>query len=206
MLTHHSGRVLLQAGDLVPGPPPVHAEHADALRTILDWARQYLTKPHRDLGRSGPVCPFVSASLRNARFHLAVCPGADLDRADVVKTVRAYRNWFGELSIRDTPKAQFTTILILFPELPAGRIAELIDGIQAELKLEFVHDGLMLGQFHPLPPSAPGLWNPDFRPLHSPVPMLVIRHMVASDLPFLTEDPDHAAAYDAIFGARAANA
>jgi hypothetical protein len=32
----------------------------------------------------------------------------------------------------------------------------------------------------------PGLRNPDFRPLRSPVPMLAIRHMVESDLLFMT--------------------
>jgi hypothetical protein len=31
----------------------------DALRTVADWIKTYVIKPHKDLGRAGPVCPFV---------------------------------------------------------------------------------------------------------------------------------------------------
>ena len=47
----------------------------------------------------------------------------------------------------------------------------------------------MIGQFYP-GCAENGLWNPDFRPLDSPLPMLAIRHMVESDLPFLTRETD----------------
>ena len=47
--------------------------------------------------------------------------------------------------------------------------------------------GMMLGEFHSMNDS-PGLRNPEFRPLRSPVPMLAIRLMVESDLPFMTRD------------------
>jgi len=77
----------------------------------------------------------------------------------------------------------------------------LVDRTQELLKTEFVRGGLMVGEFHPGPPSAPGLWNKDFRPLRSPVPLLAIRHMVPSDRPFLTGNADHLAAYLAIYPA-----
>ncbi len=48
----------------------------------------------------------------------------------------------------------------------------------------------MIGQFHPRCDN-PGLWNTDFRPLRSPLPLLAIRRMVVFDLPFLTEDTGH---------------
>ena len=59
--------------------------------------------------------------------------------------------------------------------------------------------GLMLGQFHPLPPAEGGLWNPDFRPLRSPVPLLAIRQMVPSDLPFLTGEVEFLDSYLRVF-------
>ena len=31
----------------------------NALRTVADWTKTFVAKPHRDLGRAGPVCPFV---------------------------------------------------------------------------------------------------------------------------------------------------
>jgi hypothetical protein len=47
--------------------------------------------------------------------------------------------------------------------------------------------GLLVGEFHAAN-ANPGLHNPDFRPLRSPVPMLAIRHLVESDLAFLNRD------------------
>jgi hypothetical protein len=31
----------------------------DALRAVADWIRTFVARPHKDLGRAGPVCPFV---------------------------------------------------------------------------------------------------------------------------------------------------
>jgi hypothetical protein len=47
----------------------------------------------------------------------------------------------------------------------------------------------MLGEFHPTNLS-PGLRNAAFRPLRSSTPLLVIRHMVESDIDFLTRSLD----------------
>ena len=35
----------------------------DALRAVADWIRTFVVRPHKDLGRAGPVCPFVPGSL-----------------------------------------------------------------------------------------------------------------------------------------------
>jgi hypothetical protein len=206
MLTHPTrpDLFLLTAADLdAPGAgrtlPATAAPHTGALRSVLDWARSYLIEPHPELGRTGPVCPFVAVSLRDERFHLAVRPGRPAGRDQVAETVALHRDWFLRLAPPGTPRAQSTTILIVFPDLPTADAPELIDRTQLELKTAFVEEGLMLGQFHDLPPAQPGLWNPEFRPLRSPLPMLVIRHMV---LPFLIEDPRHQAAYQRLFGTR----
>ncbi|GAA1240500.1 hypothetical protein GCM10009665_34210 [Kitasatospora nipponensis] len=210
MLTHptRADLFLLTAADLeAPGAgdelPAAAAAHTEALRSVLDWARAYLTEPHPELGRTGPVCPFVGVSLRDQRFHLAVRPGLPDGRDPVVEAVALHREWFLLLAPPGAARSQSTTILIVFPDLPTSQAPELIDRTQLELKTAFVEEGLMLGQFHDLPPQQPGLWNPHFRPLRSPLPMLVIRHMVPTDLPFLLEDPRHHAAYHRLFGDRA---
>ena len=48
--------------------------------------------------------------------------------------------------------------------------------------------GKMIGFFHP-GNDDPGVWNPDFRPLRSPLPLIVIRHLVMSDAPFVAKRP-----------------
>ena len=34
-----------------------------ALRSVADWIESFVVKPHKDLGRDGPVCPFVPEGL-----------------------------------------------------------------------------------------------------------------------------------------------
>ncbi|WP_329083276.1 MULTISPECIES: DUF6875 domain-containing protein [unclassified Streptosporangium] len=195
---------LIEVADLdAPSPPPEVLAHGDALRAVVDWAETYLCRPHPDLGRNGPVCPYAQGSLSRGRFYLAV-PEAGHRAAetveDVVAAVEPYRAWFTALAPLDGPEAVFTTILLLLPGL-GDRLA-LVDGAQDALKNAFVEEGLMIGEFHDGPPDKPGLWNPLLRPLAGPVPLLAIRHMVATDLPFLWGDPAHRRAYLTRFDGR----
>jgi hypothetical protein len=47
--------------------------------------------------------------------------------------------------------------------------------------------------------EAPGLWNPDFRPLRAPMPVLAVRHLVEQDAPFAARHPLLMAPYLARF-------
>ncbi len=38
----------------------------DALHAVADWIKSYVVKPHKDLGRAGPVCPFVPGASGRA--------------------------------------------------------------------------------------------------------------------------------------------
>ena len=33
-----------------------------ALQAVADWIKTFVATPHKDLGRAGPVCPFVPGS------------------------------------------------------------------------------------------------------------------------------------------------
>ncbi|HVK21689.1 MAG TPA: hypothetical protein VM677_10060 [Actinokineospora sp.] len=189
-------RVLLEVDDVEQDLLPADlAPYRAHLGTILDWARQYLTRPHESLGRKGSVCPFVQASIDRRKFFLTVYPGRPQDPAQVAAALLPFRDWFLELAPRTQPTSQLTTILVLFPDLLPEDIDAVIDGTQDELKNDYVDRGLMIGEFHDGPPDKGGLWNPDFRPLRSPVPLLAIRHMVPTDFPFLRENREHTLAY-----------
>jgi hypothetical protein len=88
---------------------------------------------------------------------------------------------------------EYLTFVIALPNFDMTSSTKL-DELQRQLKDEFVPQGLMIGQFHPQCPQ-PGLWNPQFRPLQSPIPLLALRRMVASDLPFLVGSCAHASSY-----------
>jgi prolyl-tRNA editing enzyme YbaK/EbsC (Cys-tRNA(Pro) deacylase) len=180
-------------------PEPVNV-HRTALEQIVTWAEDYLCRPHPELGREGPVCPFVQASMDKGLFFLAVCPGKELEKDAILESMVKYRDWFLEIEPRRGNDAIFKTILLLFPDLPLADAPRLIDATQESLKGEYVAKGLMIGEFHAVPPKKAGLWNPDFRPLNSPVPMLVIRHMVPSDFAFLKDDKESVVSYLQIHG------
>ncbi|CRK62118.1 hypothetical protein [Alloactinosynnema sp. L-07] len=160
-----------------------------ALSSVLRWSQDYLVSPHADLGRTGPVCPYTQPSLRKNLFHLAL-PTTD----DLAGAVAALRSWHTRLSADlDDADRELLTLLLVLPDMDHTDSTEL-DLLQRKAKDEFVADGLMIGQFHPTCPE-PGLWNPDFRPLRSPVPLLAVRQMLVFDLLFLIDDLDHADSY-----------
>jgi hypothetical protein len=163
-------------------------EHAQNLR---NWIANYLTQPHADLGRAGPVCPFARASIDNDMLWFAVVSGASPSLPDVIVELRRFRETFLALSPEDDPNSLLKAAFILFPNVVD---CALIDAVQQALKSEFVNAGLMVGQFYN-GCAEPGLWNADFRPLQSPIPLIAIRHMVGSDFAFLNTSPAWIEAY-----------
>ena len=164
---------------------------ADApLARTVAWVREFLARPHPELGRTGPVCPFTPAALSLDTIWLAEVPEDDPDPDRIRAIINDYRERFLEIEPRTGNAAINKAFMVVFPNL-GEHGAQMIDAVQAELKPRFVAVGLMLGEFHAANES-PGLRNPDFRPLRSPLPMLAIRNMVESDLPFLRRTIDSA--------------
>jgi hypothetical protein len=194
------GAWLAQPSDLDgrPVPAPLRA-HVKPVARLLRWADEYLCRPHPDLGRDGPVCPFTRPALRRDLLFVGVLPGAP-SPAEVEAAVRTYRDWLPRIAPVAMPGAQYKFIALLLPDLPAAAWTPVIDGTHERLKVESLAAGMMIGEFHPGPPDKGGLWNPAFRPLECPVPMIGIRHLAASDLVFLQHDRHSLAAWLAHFG------
>jgi hypothetical protein len=170
-----------------------------ALVEIARWSQDFLVSGHPDLGRTGPVCPFSKPSMNRGLSFLAY-DEVGSDHGETVKTILLYRDWHAEIAAELSEKErQFLTVVILLPSFDHEDPTELND-LQAQLKDEFVTQGLMIGQFHPHC-EEPGLWNQNFRPLQAPLPLLAIRYMVPSDLPFLVGKARHVDAYLARFAA-----
>ncbi len=158
---------------------------APELTTILEWASSYLISPSPELGRKGPVCPYTKPSLQRDSFYLALSTGADVQEA-----VTCLRTWYETTAAAmTTADGELLTVLLVLPHLDHVDPTPL-DELQREAKDDFVDNGLMIGQFHPTC-EAPGLWNPHFRPLRSPIPLLAIRKLVVFDLPFLIDHRKH---------------
>lgn len=153
---------------------------------IREWATEYLSAPHPDLGRAGPVCPFTASSINKGMFWVGCVDRPDLTAADIESTIGNTVADFQRLPPTEGSGVLLKTTLIIFPTVTCYHI---IDQAQMRLKEKFVEMGLMIGQFYP-GCEEPGLWNRQFRPLQSPIPLLAIRQMVSSDFPFLAAKED----------------
>ncbi|MBU3060645.1 hypothetical protein KO481_03805 [Nocardia sp. NEAU-G5] len=161
-------------------------------RVLADWIGDYLTRPHEDLGRGGPICPYVRPAITHRSMVAAFVPGAAELTEDRMRSIVLDAFDIHAELVAATPDRRGPQVVItVFPELAdVGRV----DSVHAAHKDLFVGNGLMLGQFYP-GCGQPGLWNSDFRPLDAPLPMLVVREMMNTDYPFLVGDPDWVYAY-----------
>jgi hypothetical protein len=166
------------------------------LACVLEWMHEFLARAHPDLGRKGAVCPFVPLSLEQDFIWMAEIADGNATVDSIATVISRFRDLFLATEPTSGPDTINKAFVVVFPNLGTDG-AGVIDEVQTRLKRDFVDMGLMLGEFHATNQS-PGLRNADFRPLRSPIPMLAMRHMVDSDLPFLLRyvyKPDERSAF-----------
>lgn len=185
---------LVTVAQVSAGQVDVAPEVAADLDTVVAWIRYYLAAPHPDLGRPGNVCPFIPQALERDTIHLGVEPG-DPSIPHLARRMLQTLDWFQATAAKTGPDALYLTVVTILPHLSRARIVDVIEGVQALLKPQFLEAGAMIGEFHPLPPTRQGLWNPDFRPFACPFPALAIRHMVPADFPFVESEDAHVRCY-----------
>ncbi|WP_245718479.1 DUF6875 domain-containing protein [Nocardia miyunensis] len=163
-----------------------------AAAVFTRWVDGHLMRPHPDLGRDGPVCPFVRTGVVHELVWAGLATGGDgLDTADLRRIVDDALEEYHDLCVENPDQARQLALVTLFPGLTRY---ERIDAAHSARKSDAVRRGFMLGQFYP-GCAVPGLWNREFRPLDSPVPMLVLRPMMSTDFPFLAGRADWLYAY-----------
>lgn len=121
----------------------------NSLRIVTDWINAFITQPHKDLGRSGPVCPFVPGSLERQELWLAPEPLANKTVADLVQLVNDYK----ALLLRAQPigdDAIYKAILVVFTDVSADRANDDFNDVHMQdlNQPAYADDGLVLGQFH----------------------------------------------------------
>ena len=166
----------------------------EVLRTIVDWCEKFLGRPSHLVGRTGNVCPFVPEAMMRGALKFAVVPlkgRGPSAIAEIERVVPLFRQRFLAEEKAQKKINIFGSWVMLFPDVATDDAVDVIDAPQRRMKPDFVKEGLMLGEFHPTSHS-PGIRNPSFRPLRSPIPLLVIRHMVESDIEFLGRSFDPA--------------
>jgi hypothetical protein len=178
----------------------------DALRAVAGWIETYVTKPHEDLGRAGPVCPFVPGALERKTLWLAPEQIADRDVPAVVELVDGYQRLFLDARPSDGDDAKYKVIVVVFTDLPADRAHGVFDDVLEQLAApSYANDGIVFGPFHE-GHEGTAIYNPSFRPFRSPVPFVFVRHGVISDWKFFLDDDDWLNRWASRFGESGAQA
>jgi heptaprenyl diphosphate synthase len=189
-----------QRARLATGLGDPGATDSTPVTRALAWLSDFICEPHEQLGRDGPICPFVPASIRadslevqewraNPRSGRAEL-GALIDRmAQTFLTL----NW-------PSRNPTLHALVVVLTGLGPGH-GDLLDLAQSDAKSRLVPRGLMLGQFHP-DCDERAARNPEFRVSRSPVPLLAMRRMAFHDVLFLHSKAEWFAAYRQRFGMR----
>ena len=160
----------------------------DSLRAVADWIRTFVARPHEDLGRAGPVCPFVSGALERGTLWLAPEQTAGRSVPDVTALVSGYQRLFLDARPTDGDDATYKSIVVVFTDLPADRAGKVFDEVLQDLAVpSYVDDGFVMGGFYECNEGT-AIYSSSFRPFTSPVPFLLIRHAVISDWKFFLDN------------------
>jgi hypothetical protein len=161
-----------------------------ALHTVADWIKTFVARPNKDVGRAGPVCPFVPGAWERKTLWLAPEQIANRSVVDVVQLVNGYKSLFLRAYPTEGDDATYKAIVVVFTDLSADRAKHSMDDVLQRLAdSAYVEDGVVLGEFHKRN-EGPAIYNPSFRPFKSPVPFLLMRHTVISDWKFFLDNED----------------
>ena len=165
---------------------------------IRDWLNEYICRPHEHIGRTGAVCPFVTASLRAGSLEIRIRTlGSAASVATIAELLRHTLDEFDLIEWKGSNLA-LRSLLVAMPDLAPSQ-GHLLDDAHRAIKPGAVRRGLMIGQFHPLC-QEPAARNPGFPVNRSPVPLVAIRPMALHDILFLAERKEWFAEYHRRFG------
>ena len=161
-----------------------------ALRTVVDWTKRFVVQPHKDLGRPGPVCPFTAAALEQKALWFAAERSAGRSTPELIQLIKGYQRLLLSSQPVDGEAASNKSIVVVFADLPAAQAQDFIGGALERIGIpSYVDDGLVMGPFYE-GNDGTAIYNPNFRPFTSPVPLLLMRRAVISDWKFFLNNED----------------
>ena len=161
----------------------------NALRAVADWTKTF-ARPHRDLGRAGPVCPFVPVAWEHRTLWFAPERSAGHSTADVIQLISGYQRLLLDAQPLEGADADNKSIVVVFTDLPAAGAKDFFNGVLEQIGVpSYVDKGLVMGPFFE-GNEGTAIYNPNFRPFTSPVPFLLMRRAVVSDWKFFLDSED----------------
>lgn len=161
-----------------------------ALRTVADWIKSFIVRPHKDLGRDGAVCPFVPDALEKKILWLAPEHIADRSAPEVVQLMSRYKKQFLQTQPLNGEDANSKVIVVVFTDFPADRAESTFGDVLNQLAIpSYKEDGILFGPFYQ-GNKGTAIYNSSFRPFQSPAPFLFVRQGVISDWKFFLDNDE----------------
>jgi hypothetical protein len=166
---------------------------------VIQWARQYLGRPHPKLGRTGAICPFVRPTIDLDQFVVRHYDNVDGTNIPVLRQIALQESrFFRKQFPRTAPNGMLASVVLVFPHITAAHFLAL-DYLHDELKTHLiVKRELMSSPFHPRS-IKPSISNPEFPVFRAPFPMLAIRHIDVRDIAFVATNERAFKRYHALF-------
>ena len=162
----------------------------NALRAVADWTKMFVARPHKDIGRDGPVCPFVPVAWEHKTLWLAAERSAGRSAPDVIQRMDGYKRMLLAAQPVDGDDANYKSIVVVFTDLPAAKAKDFFSGVLQQIAVRsYADDGLVMGPFYE-GNDGTAIYNPNFRPFTSPTPFLLMRRAVISDWKFFLNNED----------------
>ena len=188
-----------RASDLAPSD-------RDALQAVVDWIRAFILEPNDELGRPGPVCPFMPTSVERQTMRLAPEHIGDGSAAHVVELMNSYKRRLLEVGSSGGGDTNYNVITVVFTDLPANRAQSVFDDVLGEIAVpSYIEDGIVFGPFYN-GNQATAIYNNGFRPFQSPVPFIFVRQGVVGDWKFFVDKEDWLTLWARRFGEQGVNA
>jgi hypothetical protein len=178
----------------------------DALRAVADWIKTFVARPHKDLGRAGPVCPFTPGALERNTLWLAPEHIADRSVTEVVDLIGRYQRLFKDAQPTDGDDAIYKSFAVVFPDLSPDRATQFLADVLDRLAIpSYAKDGFVMGPFYE-GNEGTAIYNASFHPFTSPVPLLLVRQAVVSDWKFFLDNDEWLDLWAGRYGASGAQA
>jgi hypothetical protein len=172
---------------------------ANDFSVIQEWLNEYVSRPNAELGRKGPVCPFIPPAMRADavdyvfRYDLEGDSGEDL----FSQILGEFEDFDKTAEPVSPSRTSLASRLVVLPKSDASTWLA-IDHIYESLKDAAVARGLMVAQFHPNC-DVRAARNEAFRVARSPIAAIAIRRMAPHDILFLGGSATRFHAYEGRF-------
>jgi hypothetical protein len=168
----------------------VAAADANALKSVSDWITSFITQPNKEIGRPGPVCPFVPTALQAKTLWLTPEHIAGKGPSDVIQLTKDYEQRLLSIPPTEGDAANFKTFVVVFSDLSPDRAKSVFDTVlKSVAKSSYADNGIVVGAFYK-GNDGTALYNSAFEPFQSPVPFLLIRRAVVSDWKFFLNNDE----------------